>query len=291
VPAVAAAAGSAPQVVAKIKVGTQPCAGVAAFGSYWASTYGASMLSRINPRTNKVTKTGRLGIEPCGVAAGAGSLWIDGYGTGRVERVNRTTLKVVKRIKVGVNVWDVAFAFGSVWASNNIDGSVSRINPATNRVVKTIKTGGAPSNFAVSRDAVWVGSNAPDGKDVYRIDPATNTSTPVPTGHLSPSGIVVSGDSVWASSADSNAIRIEATTRDVVATVKIGTQPGQGAAAPDGTIWFPNLNDNTISVIDPETNAVAQTVKTGNGPFVVRSGFGDMWVASYRSNNVWRIRP
>jgi YVTN family beta-propeller protein len=291
VPAVALAAGTAPRVVAKIRVGTQPCAGLAAFGSYWQTTYGASTLSRVNPQTNKVTKTGRLGIEPCGIAAGAGSLWIDGYGTGRVERVNRKTLKVVKRIKVGVNVWDVAFAFGSAWATNNIDGSVSRINPATNRVIKTIKTGGAPSNFAVAKDAVWVGSNAPDTKDVYRIDPSTNTSTAVPTGHLSPSGIVVNGDSIWASTADSNAIRIDATSRNVVATVKIGTQPGQGDAAPDGTIWFPNLQDNTISVIDPQTNSVTQTVKTGNGPFVVRSGFGDMWVASYRGKDIWRIRP
>ena len=143
--------GAAPRVVAKIHVGSQPCAGVAAFGSFWQTNYGTATLSRVNPRTNKVTRTGRLGAQPCGIAAGAGSLWIDGYGTSRVERVNRRTLKVVKRIRVGVNVWDVAYAFGSVWASNNFDGSVARINPATNRVVKTIKTGGQPSNFADRR--------------------------------------------------------------------------------------------------------------------------------------------
>src|SRR5262245_66276162 len=89
VPAIATAAGSAPHVVAKIRVGIGPCAGVAAFGSFWQTNYGGNTLSRVNPRTNKVTKTGRLGFQPCGIAAGAGSLWIDGYGTSRVERVDR----------------------------------------------------------------------------------------------------------------------------------------------------------------------------------------------------------
>src|ERR1041385_8878607 len=121
-PSVALAAGSSPRVVAKIRVGSQPCAGVAAYGSFFETNYGSATLSRVNPRTNKVKKNGVLGAQPCGIAAGANSLWIDGYGTARVERVNRKTLKVVKRIKVGINVWDVAFAFGSAWAANNYDG-------------------------------------------------------------------------------------------------------------------------------------------------------------------------
>ena len=129
------------------------------------TNYGTATLSRVNPRTNKVTKTGRLGAQPCGIAAGAGSLWIDGYGTSRVERVNRKTLKVVKRIKVGINVWDVAFAFGSAWATNNYDGSVARINPATNRIVKTIKTGAQPTNFGIGKDAIWVGDNSACGPE------------------------------------------------------------------------------------------------------------------------------
>ena len=269
-PSVATAAGAAPRLVAKIHVGSQPCAGVAAFGSFWQTNYGTATLSRVNPRTNKVTRTGRLGSQPCGIAAGAGSLWIDGYGTSRIERVNRRTLKVVKRIRVGINVWDVAYAFGSVWASNNYDGSVARINPATNRIVKTIKTGGQPSNFAIGDDALWVGSNSPTAKDVYRIDPATNTSTAVPTGHVGPSGIIVSADAVWTANGDDSVTRLDANTNAVVATLKAGVRPVQGAAAPDGTIWIPNFQENTISVIDPKTNAVVETVKTGDGPFVAR---------------------
>ena len=197
----------------------------------------------------------------------------------------------MKRIRVGLNVWDVAYAFGSVWATNNTAGSVSRIDPATNRVVKTIKTGPLPTNLDVGKDTLWVGSNTPTEQNVYRIDPATNTSTSVATGHNRPSGIVVTADAVWIANGDDTVSRLDPATSSVAAVVKVGMRPQQGAAARDGTIWVPNQNANTISVIDPVRNAVVQTVTTGRGPFVVRQGFGDMWVGSFSGNDVWRIRP
>jgi YVTN family beta-propeller protein len=295
-PAVATAAGAAPRVVAKIRVGSQPCAGVAAFGSFFETNYGSATLSRVNPRTNKVTKTGNLGSQPCGIAAGAGSLWIDGYGTSRVERVNRKTLKVSRRIKVGANVWDVAFAFGSVWATNNFDGSVVRIDPSTNRIVKTIKTGAQPTNFAIAGDALWVGNNAMSGvstQDVYRIDPATNTFKAFDVGHTRPSGIIVSADAVWVANGDDTVVRLDPASGSVAATVKVGQTPQQGDLAPDGTVWIPNQLGDSISVIDSQTNAVARTMKLtkGTAPFVLRHGFGDLWVGSFGAQLLWRIRP
>src|SRR6266508_1321556 len=171
-PSLASAAGPSPRLIAKIRLGVGPCAGVAGFGSFWETSYGTATLSRINPRTNRVTRPGRLGFQPCGIAVGAGSILIDGYGTAKVERVNPKTLRVVKRIRVGIAVWDVAYAFGSVWATNNAAGSVSRIDPATN-TSKTVATGHArPSGIVVTADAVWI-ANADD--TVSRLDPATNT--------------------------------------------------------------------------------------------------------------------
>lgn len=294
-PAVAAAAGAAPHVVAKIRVGSQPCAGVAAFGSFFETNYGSATLSRVNPRTNKVTKTGVLGAQPCGIAAGANSLWIDGYGTARVERVDRRTLKVVERIKVGIDVWDVAFAFGSVWATNNFDGSVSRIDPATNRIVKTIRTGGQPTNFAVANDALWVGNNdtATTDHDVYRIDPASNASRAVDVGHPLPSGMVVSADSVWVANGDNTVVRLDPSSGSVEATIRSGAGPQEGDLAPDGTVWIPNQLGDTISIIDPQTNSVSRTIKLtkGSAPFVLRRGFGDLWVGGYKGKTLWRIRP
>ena len=45
-------------------------------------------------------------------------------------------------------------------------------------------------------------------------------------------------------------------------------------------------------MIDPETNAVvAHDRRPGTAPFVVRDGFGDMWVGSFQGGDLWRIRP
>ena len=117
--------------------------------------------------------------------------------------------------------------------------------------------------------------------------------TTVPTGHPRPSGIIVTADAVWVANGDATVVRIDPATKAVVATMKVGQLPQQGDVAPDGTIWIPNQTDDTISVIDPQTNAVTNTIKlkTGSAPFVLRHGFGDMWVGSFRDRILWRIRP
>jgi len=55
--------------------------------------------------------------------------------------------------------------------------------------------------------------------------------------------------------------------------------------------WIPNLLDNTVSRIDPATNTVVDTIPVGSRPFVLRVAFGDVWVASFGANDVWRLHP
>jgi DNA-binding beta-propeller fold protein YncE len=49
------------------------------------------------------------------------------------------------------------------------------------------------------------------------------------------------------------------------------------------------MADNTVSVIDPATNTVTDTVGAGEHPFVLRQAFGDLWVTSFLWDDVWRI--
>jgi YVTN family beta-propeller protein len=63
--------------------------------------------------------------------------------------------------------------------------------------------------------------------------------------------------------------------------------PRQGRG-PDGTIWIPNFQDNTISVIDPTTNAVVATVKTGAWTVRRPERLRDMWVGSYKAKQLRR---
>ena len=79
-------------------------------------------------------------------------------------------------------------------------------------------------------------------------------------------------------------------TPHVVARVPTGDSPS-GAIAAYGAVWVANDRSGTLARIDPKTNRVVGTVKSGPGPFVVTFGYGDAWVPSYKGIDVWRIRP
>lgn len=281
-----------PQVLARIETGQKPCVPLGAFGSVWVANFESNTVSRIDPATNTVTGTVNVGFRPCGLAAGAGSLWVDAYGAGRIERVNPTTLRVVRRYRVGSDPFDVAFAFGAAWSSDQLRRTVSRISPKKNRVVKVIRLGGgAPAGFAFTAGSLWVGSN--NDSFVRRID-ARNRVRKIQVDAAKPAWLAASRDAVWAGSSDGVVVRIDPRTNRQVARIPVGGPnaiPTDGSAAPDGTIWIPILNQQSIAVIDPATNSVVRTISVGPGPFVVNEAFGDMWVGSYGGTDVWRIRP
>ena len=50
-PSLASAAGSSPRLIAKIRLGVGPCAGVVGFGSFWETSYGTATPSASRTRT------------------------------------------------------------------------------------------------------------------------------------------------------------------------------------------------------------------------------------------------
>jgi YVTN family beta-propeller protein len=76
----------------------------------------------------------------------------------------------------------------------------------------------------------------------------------------------------------------------VVARIQLGGQPVDGAIGPDGLVWIPNLVLNVIQRIDPATNSVVDSIATGRGPFVVTTGYGDVWAPAFGGTSVWRLR-
>ena len=292
-PSVALAAGAAPRVVAKIHVGSQPCAGVAAFGSFWQTNYGTATLSRVNPATNRVTQTGRLGAQPCGIAAGAGSLWIDGYGTSRIERVNRRDAqgrqanprrhqRLGRRVRVRLGVGDEQL--------RRLDRADQ---PGHEQVVKTIKTGASPRTSGRQGRALGRRQQRERARTSSGSTRRRTRRPQVPSGHPRPSGIIVTADAIWVANGDSTVVRIDPATKAVVATIKVGQLPQQGDVAPDGTIWIPNSErrhdlghrpaDERCVGHDQDWERDARSS--------LRSGFGDMWVGSFRDRYLWRIRP
>jgi YVTN family beta-propeller protein len=276
-------------VKSTIRTGLQPCGEVEAAGAVWISTYLSSTLERINPATNKVTGKVAVGDKPCGLVAGFDSIWINAYGTNSVERVDPRTLKLTAHIPVGKAPFDVLVAAGSVWTTNNGDGSVSRIDPATNQVTSTIRIGAGAAGLAFAGGAVWVGATGP-AEDVFRIDPATEAVTRVPIGEPGPVWFSSRGDELWVSTLRNNVVRIDAATNRVTARVGVGLGPKDGVLDSRGLIWTPNLNANSVSIVDAATASLVTTIRVGESPFVLNDGFGDVWSASYGGGDVRRLR-
>jgi len=198
------------------------------------------------------------------------SALVENYRQDTIARVDPRRFRVTKQIRVGDKPWDVAVGFGSVWSSDAGSGTVSRIDPRKLRVAKRIQLAATVTCIRAGAGAIWVGSQ--HGDDVYRIDPATNAVTPVHVGNGGEVCVDPHDDGVWVSDNVANSVtRVDPASGRVVATVKVGTAPADGARGPDGLEWIPNQGSSSITRIDPATNAVVDTVPVGPVPFVVRS--------------------
>ena len=279
-------AAATPQVTAKIKVegDTQPCAAAAGGKYVWVSEYASPWLVRIDPATNRVLGRTQIGFGSCGLGYGAGSLWVEDTSSNTVSRVSATTAKRVKAIPVGTQPYDATFAFGSAWVTANGSGEVDRIDPARNRVSKRIELPGAVGVVAAF-GSIW----ATGSSGVVRIDPTTGRIVAtIPLANAA--WTAASDDAVWVT-AGSGVTRIDPETNRTGARVALGTIYLGDPAVVGGKLWVPKVRANTVAIVDPSTNAVAQTVKVGLGPFVVSEVNGEAWIPSWHGRDVWRLKP
>jgi YVTN family beta-propeller protein len=94
--------------------------------------------------------------------------------------------------------------------------------------------------------------------------------------------------------APNHAVRIDPATYELVAAVPVGTDPA-AVASGAGSVWVANRQDGTVTVVDPDTNQVQQTIPaSGSGP-VGQGGpglafaSGSLWLASATRRQVARV--
>jgi YVTN family beta-propeller protein len=255
-----------------------------ALGAVWATDTTAGRLVRIDPATNRVTARLRVGARPLGITYGARSLWVASSFSGEVVRVDPRRPKVLKRIDVGLSPYDVAFGAGAAWASDELGGKIVRVAPRRNRVVARIRGFVRPNGVTAAFGAIWVADL--DGGTVSRIDPRRNRVTKrvhVPRADW----ITATPDSLWVSSEQGKVYRLDPATLRIAAVVTVGANPLDSAWV-DGQLWVPNIDDDTISVIDPGTSSVVRTMAVADGPVAVASAAGDLWITHERAP-LWRL--
>lgn len=74
----------------------------------------------------------------------------------------------------------------------------------------------------------------------------------------------------------------------VSAKVTVGQNPLASTVA-GGQLWVPNIDSDTVSVIDPATNAVTRTEPAGPDPIAIVATAGSAWVTSELDGDLWRF--
>ena len=120
----------------------------------WVADSDANTVTRVDP-TGLLTPI-PVGHTPSGIAVGPNGVWVADTGDDAVVRIDPSTRAVTATIPVGKAPAGIAVGAGSVWVANSGDGTVTRIEPATGKVMKTIEVGGSPQRIAVARGRVWV---------------------------------------------------------------------------------------------------------------------------------------
>jgi virginiamycin B lyase len=280
----AGAAASTPSP-AKIQIGSYTGVVVSAYGSVWTTDLVLNRVVRIDPSAAKVSGKARVGQRPYGLTAGGGSIWVASQSTDTLARVSPRTLKVAKRIRVGYQAFAAAFGAGSAWVSIESDGSVARVSPRRNRAVARIRGFDDPNGLVYAYGALWVSDLA--GGRVVRVDPRTNRVTGrirVPKADW----ITPGNGALWVSSETNRVYRLDPRTKKVTGSVAVGANP-LASAWVNGKLWVPNIDSNTISVVDPASLTVSRTIPAGTAPLGVLSTANGVFVSMSEDGAVWRL--
>ena len=208
-------------------------------GAVWVAHGLRGQLSRVDPRSKKVTATIDVADPGSGkgaVAVGAGSVWVV-YGDSTLAKIDPAALHVAGATFAGASPSAVVVAGRLVWVVNSGDSTVTRYNPRTYEggpVGRPIRVGRNPTAIAYGEGAIWVTDTGDDA--VTRINPSTNETSTIAVGD-GPTAVAVGGGLVWVANTAAGTIsRIDPVSNEVVRTIKIGNAPSGIAFAGD-SVW------------------------------------------------------
>lgn len=240
-------------IVARIAVGSRPRALAADFlvGEIYVSNSSSNSISVIDVRTNTVVATVPVGAGPGGpdVNHRLGKIYVASGADNTVSVIDQKT-RAVKTIPVGKgpSFARVAERVGLVFVNNVADKTVSVIDSATDAVIKTLPVGaGTTANF-VNVSGVFRRAYLPNALD--------NTLTII----------------------DTDAIA-------VVKTVPVGATPVQAFADGDGgDLYVVNQGNNTVTVLNGQTETVTGSFAVGGSPWWATVGLDRLFVLNQNAN-------
>jgi streptogramin lyase len=238
----------------------------------------------------KVVARVRVEGQPCGVAGVGGAVWVSDAEGGRLLRIDRATGGVRMVARLDPSPCEIAIGFGSLWVVTQ-SGRVDRVDPATGHVVARIRVGATSYEAVATSDAMWV-SNRNDGT-IQRIDPHSNRVVKTVRVDGNPGGLVSTGNAIWVgddTSGSTRLFRLDPTTGRVT-RVRAGNRPGYVASA-GGSVWVSNVDDGTVTQINPSSGRTVRTIPVGLSPVNLVGTTGaapEVWVPDDAGNAVVRL--
>lgn len=231
----------------------QPCATMlSAFGSVWVPSCKDQTVSRMDPKSKKITATIPLHVLELrdSLAANADSVWALSDEKTTLVRIDPEENKIVAEIRLPAACNSMLFAENSLWVTCPKEDRVLRIDPNTNLVTNRIEVAGQPTALTFGEATIWALSKT-EGK-VVRIDPKTNkTTTTIELKVPAVGGDLVFSDGfVWVSMPGFPVARIDPAIDKVMQ--QFAGEGGGAIYAGLGSLWLPNLKPNTLSRFDPK---------------------------------------
>jgi DNA-binding beta-propeller fold protein YncE len=212
---------------------------------------------------------------------------VSSFDRSSVARIDAKTGEVVESLGVpSEHAEGLAIGGGYLWITNPASvrrqgiETVSRVDLRSNKVVSTIPVGKTPIFDTFGEGALWVANY--DDDTISLVSPGSTDAETIRLGPgCGPLGIATGFGSAWVVCYwPQQLLRIDATTRKVVARIPIGGGPlgvGTGADA----VWVTNRDSRTVSRIDPGSNWVVATIRLPAplSPQGVATGDDGVWVS------------
>jgi YVTN family beta-propeller protein len=141
--------------VAELPLGARALAIAFGQSALWVATENHELL-KISPYTVVTQEIIKVGKSPRSIAIGEGSVWTLNAGDGTISRIDPKTNKVTKTITLGAPFagGQIAVGEGSVWVSAP-GMPLARVDPRTNHVVQVF-SGEGGGTILVASGSIWV---------------------------------------------------------------------------------------------------------------------------------------
>ena len=258
-------------------------------------------LVRIDPATNRVTRTTAVGSEPSSLAVGRSGVWIANREDATLSRVDPETGDIELMVSAQGVPAEIAVDVARVFvAAGPVEAKIAVIDPATGQQqdLFPIVSGAFFGSPSVAADSgVWV---ATGDRRIGRLNlltgalehPAVIPQPPAERADAMFSSIAVGEGSVWVVGdlLEQTLWRIDRSSGRLVSTIPLPFAPTDVAAGA-GAVWVTSRLEDTVSRIDPMTNEITATIRVGRGASGIATGAGSIWIAESIDGTVARVDP